>query len=184
MRAAFLDLNGTLVLPVRVTHPVEYTLIPGALEAVRLLNQHGFICPVVTVQSRIAKQIFSPDDFINWFGDFQAALRRQDADVLGPYLCPHQGRDACHCKKPRPYLYQQAATDNDICLQHSAIIGDTIDDLQVARTLGCTGCLVRTGWGEHALRERHAGDIASYVASDVLDAVQWIVATLGQAMPL
>jgi hypothetical protein len=38
MRAAFLDLNGTLVEPVRVSHPREFYALPHALEAVRLLT--------------------------------------------------------------------------------------------------------------------------------------------------
>ena len=139
MRAVFLDLNGTLVLPVRVMHPAEFTLIPGAVEAVRLLNQHGFICPVVTVQSRISKGIFSFDDFMHWFRTFQSDLRCAGAEVLGPYLCPHQGRDACHCKKPQPYLYRRAAADYGIHTEQSAIIGDTLDDVRAARTLGYIG---------------------------------------------
>jgi hypothetical protein len=47
MRAAFLDLNGTLVEPVRVTDLKQLIVLPQALEAVRLLNQYHFLCPVV-----------------------------------------------------------------------------------------------------------------------------------------
>src|SRR2546430_4318415 len=76
-QAAFLDLNGTLVMPVQVQHPTEHWIIPGAIEAVRLLNQHGFLCPVVTVQTRIAKGYFSVADFATWFqsvvGHFRSA---------------------------------------------------------------------------------------------------------------
>lgn len=181
MRAAFLDLNGTLVLPVRVTHPVEYTPISGAVEAVRLLNQHGFICPIVTVQSRIAKQIFSRDDFMHWFRIFQADLRRCGAEVLGPYLCPHQGRDACACKKPQPYLYQQVAAASGIAIERSVVVGDTLDDVRVAHALACSSCLVRTGWGEQAVRMQAPGATATHVAADILDAAHWVVATLGSA---
>ena len=59
MRAALLDLNGTVVEPVRVSHPQELSLLPHALEAMRLLNQQQLLCPVVAVQSRISKAIFS-----------------------------------------------------------------------------------------------------------------------------
>lgn len=174
MRAVFLDLNGTLVQPVRVLHPQEYTLIPGAIDAIRLLNQHGFICPVVTVQSRIAKGTYSTDDFLSWFHGFMNDLREQDAVVLGSYFCPHRGSDNCVFKKPRPDLYRQAASELDIDMRQSVIIGDTHPDILAAHELGCTSCLVRTGWGERELVERHAGNLATFVATDALDAAHWI----------
>jgi D-glycero-D-manno-heptose 1,7-bisphosphate phosphatase len=177
MRAVFLDLNGTLVMPVKVGHPTEYMLLPGAGEAIRLLNQHGFICPVITVQSRISMGIFSLGAFDSWFRPFQRELRQQGAEIVGPYLCPHQSRDACKCKKPQTALYRQAAANHDIQLTRSVVVGNTLADLFAARSLGCASCLVRTGWGEQALRERNAAGAATYVAADILDAARWIVET-------
>jgi D-glycero-D-manno-heptose 1,7-bisphosphate phosphatase len=174
MRAVFLDLNGTLVVPVRVRHPREYTIIPGAIEAVRLLNDHGFVCPVVTVQSRIAKALYSAEAFLSWFHELQEHLREHGAVVLGPYLCPHRGADGCSCKKPRADLYQQAAADYYIDIPQSFVVGDTLDDLRAAQTLGCAGCLVRTGWGEQTYIERNGDGLATYVATDILDAARWI----------
>ena len=49
-RAVFLDLNGTLVLPLLVDRPHEYQLIAQSAEAVRLLCEAGLVCPVITVQ--------------------------------------------------------------------------------------------------------------------------------------
>ncbi len=86
MRAAFLDLNGTLVEPVRVTKLRELTVLPHAIEAVRLLNQAHFLCPVVTVQSRISKAFFSLQDFSAWF----TSLRQQfDLIWLAPDCLAH-----------------------------------------------------------------------------------------------
>jgi D-glycero-D-manno-heptose 1,7-bisphosphate phosphatase len=69
-RAAFLDLNGTLVQPLKPEHLNELTEIPGAAEAVARLSAAGFVCPVVTVQSRIAKGLFSSAEFETWFAAF------------------------------------------------------------------------------------------------------------------
>lgn len=71
-RAVFLDLNGTLVLPLLVERPVEYRLIAGAGEALRLLRSGGFVCPVVTVQSRIEKGVYGEADFHRWFDSLRA----------------------------------------------------------------------------------------------------------------
>jgi D-glycero-D-manno-heptose 1,7-bisphosphate phosphatase len=180
MRAAFLDLNGTLVEPVRVTALRELTLLPHAIEAVRLLNQAHFLCPVVTVQSRISKAIFSLQDFSAWFEALQQQFDVAGARLLGPYVCPHQRRDACGCKKPQTPLYLQAAREHAIDLAQSIVIGDTYDDVAAAQALGIPGCLVRTGWGEHNIQHKQADRIASVIASDILDAAQWAV-TRGSA---
>jgi len=148
MRAAFLDLNGTLAEPVRVTELRELRMLPQAIEAVRLLNQAQFLCPVVTVQSRISKAIFSLHDFLAWFAEFQQQFHGAGARLLGPYVCPHQSRDACLCKKPQTQLYLQAAHEHAIDLAQSIVIGDTYDDVAAAQALGIPGYLVRTGWGE------------------------------------
>ena len=58
----FLDLNGTLVEPLKQERLDELTLIPGVAEAVARLTAAGFVCPVVTVQSRIAKGLFTCAD--------------------------------------------------------------------------------------------------------------------------
>ena len=179
-KAAFLDLNVTLVMPVQVRHPSEHWIIPGAVDAVQLLNQQGFLCPVVTVQTRIAKGYFSAEDFAAWFqavvGHFQSA----GAILCGPYVCPHQRRDACRCKKPQTQLYLQAVHEHTINLAQSIVIGDTYDDVAAAHALGIPGCLVRTGWGEHNIQHKQADRIASMIATDILDAAQWAV-TYGSA---
>ncbi len=147
-RAAFLDLNGTLVMPVQATHPREYVLLPMAVEAVRLLNRAGFACPIVTVQSRIAKGLYSTEDFLSWFSRFRAHLSSEGAKVEGPYLCPHWRGDRCACKKPQTLLYREAADRLGIDIARSVVIGDDISDLLAAKELGCAGyleCLTKPG---------------------------------------
>ena len=56
-KAVFLDLNGTLVMPVSAESVEDFIEIPGAREAVQRLVSAGYVCPVITVQSRIAKGI-------------------------------------------------------------------------------------------------------------------------------
>jgi histidinol phosphatase-like enzyme len=62
-RAAFLDLNGTVVLPLKQESLASMTLIPGADLAISRLLAAGFLCSVVTVQSRIEKGLFTESEF-------------------------------------------------------------------------------------------------------------------------
>jgi D-glycero-D-manno-heptose 1,7-bisphosphate phosphatase len=87
-RGVFLDLNSTLVEPLKQERLEELTLIPGVADAVAKLTTAGFVCPVVTVQSRIAKGLFTMAEFLAWFRTFAADLETRGALIVGPYVVP------------------------------------------------------------------------------------------------
>jgi D-glycero-D-manno-heptose 1,7-bisphosphate phosphatase len=172
-KAVFLDLNGTLVMPVQVESPSEYQPIAGSIEAVRLLNAAGFLCPVITVQTRIQKGYFSEATFRAWFGQLQRTWAKEEAYVHGLYLCPHSSQANCDCYKPKPKLYLDAAHDHDINCAQSYVVGDTLGDLQAGKTIGAKTCFVQTGWADRFLPE-HAHE-ADFVGADILAVAKWII---------
>ena len=173
-RAVFLDLHGTLVLPLAVDSLDDLRVIAGVPQAVAKLCDAGFLCPVVTVQSRIAKGTFSEMEFREWFRRFASQIRSSGARLSGPYICPHRFRDPCPCKKPQTLLYEQAATELDIELAASFVIGDTPSDVEAAYRFGGRGCLVQTGEGVSHTAD--AGAVCpTHVARSLPDAVEWIL---------
>jgi D-glycero-D-manno-heptose 1,7-bisphosphate phosphatase len=171
-RAVFLDLNGTIVLPLKQQSLDEMTSIPGADLAITRLLGAGFLCPIVTVQARIAKGLFTEAEFRAWFADFFGNLR---LDVKGPYICPHRYGDSCACQKPNSFLYEQAAADWSLDLRRSYTIGDSPQDVEAACRFGGTGCLVRTGWaGEDRFLEE-ARPFAAFIGDSISEAVEWVV---------
>jgi histidinol-phosphate phosphatase family protein len=175
-KAVFLDLNGTLVLPIQVEKPGELRLIPGAGEAVARLSAAGYLCPVVTVQSRISKRFFTIDEFLCRFHELSAELSEEGAILLGPYVCPHRFSEPCSCKKPQTLLYEQAAEEYGIDLGQSFVIGDSADDVAAARNFGGRGCLVRTGWASDAVEVERARPYEPFVADSLTAAVDWVLA--------
>jgi D-glycero-D-manno-heptose 1,7-bisphosphate phosphatase len=174
-RGAFLDLNGTLVEPLKQERLDELTLISGVVEAIARLTAAGFVCPVVTVQSRIAKGLFSMADFQTWFANFAANLKAQAAHVVGPYVCPHRRAEPCPCKKPNVLLYHRAATDHQLAAADCFVIGDSPEDLGAARRLEARGCLVRTGWASDPRVVETAKQDATIVVDSFTQAVDWIL---------
>jgi D-glycero-D-manno-heptose 1,7-bisphosphate phosphatase len=174
-RAVFLDLNGTLVLPIKPDSLNDLTSIEGAGQAIARLSRAGFLCPVVTVQSRIAKGVFSAQEFHHWFDGFSAGLRICGAELVGPYVCPHRFTEPCACKKPSTLLYEQAAREHGIHLQASFVIGDSADDVSAASRFGGQGCLVRTGWADDPGELKRAAPYTSFVAESLREAVNWIL---------
>jgi D-glycero-D-manno-heptose 1,7-bisphosphate phosphatase len=174
-RGVFLDLAGTLVEPLKPERLDQITLIPGVIQAIARLSAAGFVCPVVTVQSRIAKGLWSLPEFEKWFASLAASLEAQDARVVGPYVCPHRLADPCPCKKPNTLLYERAAAEHQIKVSDSFVIGDSPDDVRAARKLRARGCLVRTGWAaDPAVAEAAAAD-ASIIVYSFAEAVDWIL---------
>ncbi len=174
-RAVFLDLNGTLVLPIKPDSLNDLTLIDGVSQAIARLSRAGFVCPVVTIQSRIAKGLFSMEEFHRWFDDFSAGLRACGAEIVGPYVCPHRFSEPCACKKPSTLLYERAAREHRVDLQRSFVIGDSADDVWAAYRFGGQGCLVRSGWADEPGEVKRAAPYASFVAESLSEAVNWIL---------
>lgn len=167
----FLDLGGTLVLPLKPQALDDYRQIAGAAEAVSLLSRAGFACVAVTVQSRIAKGLFTEAEFRDWFERFATELALAGGRLEGPYVCPHRFAAPCECKKAGGMLYRRAAAEHGIDPGASFVVGDSRDDMDAAAALGCPGVLVRTGWALTPDTERRA----RHVADNVLGAAHWIV---------
>jgi D-glycero-D-manno-heptose 1,7-bisphosphate phosphatase len=162
-------------MPLKPERLDDLTLIPGVADAVARLSAAGFVCPVVTVQSRIAKGLFSMADFQTWFATFAARLEKQGALVVGPYVCPHRFAEPCPCKKPNILLYERAANEHQLKAADCFVIGDSPDDVRAANRLGARGCLVRTGWASDPRVVQAAAQDASVVVGSVTEAVVWIL---------
>lgn len=174
MRAVFLDLHGTLVLPLVVDDLDELRAISGVPDAVARLCSRGFLCAVVTVQSRIAKGTFTEVQFRQWFRTFSCQMQSSGALLSGPYICPHRFRDPCACKKPQTRLYEQAASDLDIELSASFVVGDSLSDVEAAYRFGGRGCLLQTGEPLSRVSQPAVG-YPTHVANSLSDAVEWIL---------
>lgn len=175
-KAALLDLNGTLVLPLKPERLSDLQPIPGAFNAVARLTRAGFVCPVITVQSRIAKGLFSLPDFVAWFERFAAVAAHHGAMLHGPYVCPHRYAAPCSCKKPQRLLYDQAIADLSLTLAELVVIGDSPEDMQAAAALGGLGCFVQTGWVADGVVDPSLSIGAAMVGPSIVEAVDWILA--------
>jgi D-glycero-D-manno-heptose 1,7-bisphosphate phosphatase len=105
---AFLDRDGVL----NVDH--GYTFQPEALEwvanapqAVRLLNEAGYLVIVVTNQSGVARGLYDEAAIQRLHAHMQERLNEQGAHIDAFYYCPHHPEGTveafsihCTCRKP------------------------------------------------------------------------------------
>ena len=184
--AAFLDRDGTLNVDVGYPDSLEkIVLIPGAVEAVRLLNRAGYAVVVVSNQSGVARGYFDEARVQAINRGVAEMFAQAGARIDGFYYCPHlpeaavaRYRRACGCRKPAPGMLQKAVREMHLDLARSLIIGDKYSDIAAGKALGLQAVLVRTGEGprQHA---RYGADDAipqpDYIADDVLAAVRWLL---------
>ncbi|MDI6895322.1 MAG: HAD hydrolase-like protein [Bacillota bacterium] len=122
---------------------------------------------------------------VQWLLTATATVTGIDVGVAGKDRVAVLGTDRsrCGCRKPLPGLLLRAAREHELDLTRTAVIGDTgATDMVAANAVGAIKILVRTGLGEGSLNEfRHSwADVEpDYVAADLLDAVEWLVAKFG-----
>lgn len=153
-RAVFLDRDGTINLEKEYLYRIdEFEFVPGAPEAIRLLNESGYLVVVVTNQSGIARGYYTEEDVEKLHRFISDELARNGARVDAWMYCPHHpsGKGSyslpCSCRKPLPGMLLEAARRFDINLEESVMIGDKRTDMDAARAAGCRPILVRSGYG-------------------------------------
>ncbi len=178
-RAVFIDRDDTLCRDVPYCRrPEDLELLPGAGNAIRLLNEAGFLVVVVTNQSGIARGLLTEDDLRRIHEKMKDDLASNGSHVDGIYYCPHHPDDGCACRKPGTLLIRKAVEDLDVQLEGSYVVGDRLMDMQMAREIGTTAVLVLP---PEVLKETEkAKKIASHVVSNLEHAVEWILSKAGK----
>ena len=146
--AVFLDRDGVLIEDTGYPHLEEHLrLVAGAAEAVRRLNQLGYLCVIVTNQSGVARGLFSEDQMKAFNTLIVRKLAAQGAVIGAVYACPFhsEGRIAAYIhpdhpdRKPNPGMLLRAAADHHIDMAKSFMIGDQPSDMEAARRAGVPG---------------------------------------------
>jgi D-glycero-D-manno-heptose 1,7-bisphosphate phosphatase len=185
-RAVFIDRDGTISEEVGyVNHPSRYRVFPYAAEAIRTLNERGWLAILVTNQAGVARGYFAEELIGAVHGLLKMELEREGARLDAVYYCPHHPsvgeppyRFDCDCRKPKPGLIRRAATDFDIELSESWMVGDRYSDTELARNAGVRSAFVLSGYGRgeweyQRAAWKHAPDL---VADNLLEAVRAITA--------
>ena len=168
-RAVFLDRDGTIIEDVGYLRSADdVRLLPGAAEAIRRLNEQGFLVIVATNQSGIARGILSRNEYQQTEHQVDALLQAEGAHLDAHYFCPHlpELTGPCDCRKPGVLLYRQAAEQFDIDLPASWWVGDRVRDVLPAETFGALGILVHSrpqAQDENASTFAHASDLRAAV---------------------
>jgi D-glycero-D-manno-heptose 1,7-bisphosphate phosphatase len=139
-RTAFVDRDGTINVKAPegdyITAPEQWLFLPGAEQAVRLLDAAGWLVVVVTNQRGVALGRMTLDD-VGRVNDCMSHM-----PIARVYVCPHE-RDTCDCRKPGTGLFVQARAEfPEIDFARSVVIGDAESDILAGEAIGARTFLV------------------------------------------
>jgi D-glycero-D-manno-heptose 1,7-bisphosphate phosphatase len=184
-RAVFMDRDGTISEEIGyVNHPSRYRVFPYSAEAVRLLNEAGWLAVLVTNQAGVARGYFTEEMIGSVHNILRAEMERGGARLDAIYYCAHHPsvgqspyRVDCDCRKPKPGLIHRAAEELEIDLGQSWMVGDRYSDIELARNAGVSAAFILSGYGRGEWEFQRAAWTMEpdLVAEDLLEAVRKII---------
>lgn len=158
-KCVFLDRDGTINQYCGLISKTEdFRLEDGAAEAIRLLNEAGYLAIVITNQPVVARGMCSIEDVRNIHRKMQVLLGEKGAYLDDIVFCPHhpdkgfpeenlQYKILCNCRKPEIGMIDKAVERYNIERSQSYMVGDSTVDVQTGKNAGLRTILLHTGQG-------------------------------------
>lgn len=183
-KAIFLDRDGTINEYVGFLRKEEdFRLIPGVSEAIKKINNSGYLAIVVTNQPVIARGEVTEEELEEIHKKMETLLGLDGAYIDDIYYCPHHPdkgfegeipelKIECDCRKPKTGMLEKAAREHNIDLSSSIMIGDSTLDIKMAENAGMQSILLKTG----QKGEDGKYDVSpTLIAEDLNDAINKII---------
>ncbi len=158
-KAIFLDRDGTINRYVGFLSNIDdFELIDGVAEAIKKINNSGYLCIVATNQPVIARGEITYEQLEKIHNKMETLLGQEGAYLDAIYYCPHhphkgyEGEIAelkidCNCRKPNAGMLLKAAEEFNIDLSQSWMVGDDENDIKAGHAAGCKTAFI--GFGHH-----------------------------------
>lgn len=182
--AVFLDRDGVVNKHIDDLRRVEDVyLIDGSAQAIRLLNEKGIKCIIVTNQPGVAKGLFTLETLTKIHNRLRELLAAEGAHIDHIFFCPHHPEKGyknevaelkvdCLCRKPKPGMLIEAADKYRLDLSRCVLVGDTMSDIKAGLEAGCKTILVFTGKAD---KDKHPAVKPHHVCKDLLDACRLVL---------
>ena len=183
-KCIFLDRDGTLnVLKGFITDPDQIELEDSVSEAVKLINDSGYLAIVITNQPVIARGLCDFSDLEHINEKIEMLLGENGAYIDDLFFCPHhpdagypgerkEYKIKCKCRKPGIELIEKAADKYNIDIKQSWMVGDSTMDIQTGINAGMHTVLLETG---ESGKDGKYKAVQDYKAANLFEAVKHIL---------
>ncbi len=146
-KAVFFDRDGTLNVDIAYLHrPEDFIWIEGAKEAIKYVNDKGYLAILVTNQSGVARGYYPEEDIKAVYDWMNKELAKIGAHLDALFYCPHHPTGKipaytkiCSCRKPDTGMVDEACLRFNIDRSKSYLVGDSERDLECAQKAGVQG---------------------------------------------
>ncbi|MEK7774910.1 MAG: HAD-IIIA family hydrolase [Candidatus Zixiibacteriota bacterium] len=154
-RAIFLDRDGTVIVEKQfLRDPMGVELEKGAASALKKLKGMDYKLITVSNQSGVARGLLTEDDVRAVNARMVWLLEREGVTLDDMLWCPYfehgiveNYAKPSRLRKPSPGMPEDAAERHGIDLRRSWVIGDRLDDTNLARVINARPILLKTGYG-------------------------------------
>jgi len=144
-RIVFLDRDGVINQNRNdyVKNVNEFIFLPNSIEAIKKLNQIGFLIIIITNQSVVNRGIIPKKELEKIHEYMIKKIQMQEGKIEKIYYCPHRPDENCNCRKPKTGLFLKAMKDFDVDLQNSWFIGDSTSDQEAGESIGLRTIIIK-----------------------------------------
>ena len=149
MTTIFLDRDGVINRKLEGDYVKvwdEFEFLPGAIEAIKFLNDKKIPVYIITNQSGIGRGIMTMKMLDVVHRKMAQELAKHGAHIDDIFVCPHSPEESCDCRKPKPGLLLQAKKKYpSIDFAKSWFVGDSVSDIEAGNAVGCGTYLIKSG---------------------------------------
>jgi D-glycero-D-manno-heptose 1,7-bisphosphate phosphatase len=138
-KALFLDRDGVININHGYVYQIDkFEFIDGIFELCKKARDKGYQIIIVTNQSGIARGYYSEKTFKQLTKWVEHQFWKKGIKITHTFHCPHHPKYShpCCCRKPRPGMLTKASRYFRIDRSKSIMIGDSLSDMQAARSVG------------------------------------------------
>lgn len=181
MKVVFLDRDGVInEFPgdgLYVTKVKDFHFIDGSIEAIKKLNDAGYLIFVISNQAGVGKGIYSKTKLEKITQKMFKGVESYGAKIRGAFYCTHRSDAGCECRKPAIGSIIKSLKLVKKELDHvdeAYFVGDTKSDMLTGYKAGCKTILVLSGRAKKK-QIKNWGVKPDFVSRDLMDAVTKII---------
>ena len=154
-KAIFLDRDGTINIHRGHLSDIDkFELLPNVANAIKLINQSGYLAIVITNQPVISRGDLTFDGLDEIHKKMETLLGKEGAYLDAIYFCPHYPESGfpgevkelkidCDCRKPKIGMLLKAKERFNIDFESSWFIGDADLDIQCGKNAHAKTALIK-----------------------------------------
>lgn len=183
-RCIFLDRDGTINKYCNlISKEEDFELEENAAEAIKKINESGYLAIVITNQPVVARGLCEIKDVENIHCKMQVLLGEKGAYLDDIAFCPHHPdkgypeenviyKIECTCRKPLTGMINLMKEKYNIDILNSYMVGDSTVDIQTGKNAGLRTIMVTTG---EAGKDEKYNVVADYIAGNIMEAVDIVL---------